>query len=1850
MEITIGETFRQLHTALKDYIEAAYHISDERLVEQRRDLLDKNGVIHQTPYIESTPRYRSNHKFEDLGLPDSILKMYASVEGSGDLPKLIHNPPYQHQAESVKQILVDQKSLMVITGTGSGKTECFLLPILGKLAREADDQPHNFLTTPGVRAMVLYPMNALVNDQLGRLRLLLGDPRITANFIDRAGRPARFARYTSRTLYPGVRTQQKDRTRLKPIERFYIDKLQQMDDPESPQHQKSADLVKELQKRGKWPAKPNLQAWYGKKGDPWYDRKTTEFLRCLTLPSDPELLTRHEVHQNAPDVLITNYSMLEYMLMRPLEKPVFDQTKHWLEANPHENFLLVMDEAHLYRGASGTEVALLIRRLRNRLGIPKERLQVVCTSASFNDATHALNFAAQLTGKDRCDFVIVEESIARVPNSSMGNKTDAQQLANINLNAFYEATNEHDRLSYVDHFLNYRNVSEPRRLERSLFDALDSYGPMSKLIDITMKEAKPIDSLGSLIFDGVDQELANLAVTNLIALGSTAKKNPNAPSLLPCRVHAFFRGLAGLWACMDQDCAQVPVEQRGGPTGRIFSQPRERCECGARVLELYTCRNCGTAYGRAYTNDLQDPHFLWPEKGSAFRTSSGSVVELQPIDLLLEHPIFEDDVRPAVFDLVTSRLDPNNHGTRVRQVFRKIFDYGQSQDQSAATKRLGEFRPCAVCGEDGIFGRSSVQDHETKGDQPFQALITRQVQVQPPRAIEETPLAPLRGRKVLVFSDSRQTAARLSPNLQNYSTQDALRPLIVFGFKHLMSFGLLASRVSLQDLYLAVLIAAHLIGVRLRPELRDQESLRAEHLVATVHQKYGLNDKDKLLDLMLELRPQSPPESLLRSITRSIVDKNTGLEALALGSIIEQPKLTSTLGDLPDLQSIACSENEKISLVRTWLHYWLNNGFWLSRMPSGWSNREVKTHSGSFRAMENYLRDPQAKADFRKYWLPSLNEMFTERVSNNQYRLLGECLSLDVGGEWAYCRSCRTVQRSSPVLTRCVQCKHGVAEPFDPDNDQVFLARKGYYRNATIRVMKDTKNTPMALIAAEHTAQLNTAQIDEVFSKAEEHELLFQDVNLGPDEKGHEQAAIDVLSCTTTMEVGIDIGSLSGVSLRNMPPARSNYQQRAGRAGRRGNSLATVTTYASADSSHDDHYFTHPDQLIRGNVADPILALDNLDIVQRHVRAFVLQKYHQARLPAMDGDIQSRLFEVLGTVADFQRSNTLLNREDLSSWIVSNEDGLRSELVDWLPSELSAQSKKLLLDGIAEDTLQAIDVAIQTDESEESTESDEDALTPNKRSNESEEGLEIQEEQGDVQSKRQLKSEFLLDRLLYKGILPRYAFPTDVATFHVFDRAESTDFRRPKFKYSPSQGLNVALTQYAPGKEVWIANKLWTSGAIYSSITGERFHAWESRRVYYECNICGHAETMSVGQATLGERQDCVACGSSDTLGPARIWLRPPGFAHPIYIDEGTSPDDQPTRSYATPAKLTLRTPDADASWTNISNHVRVHYTRSHLLVTNRGPRDEGYSYCTKCGRIEPGVLVNGELTSTHEKPFPDNESICQGGGTTTGLVLGTDFISDILLVSLRVEHPLRLVPGTLATNTALRTICEAVKKATCEILELEIGEIQAEYRPALSRDGRQGLEAEIFIYDTLSGGAGFARQIAEQALTIFEVALELLEECPDDCDKSCYRCLRNYQNRFQHDLIDRHVGKTLLRFLLDESITDVGPRRLVESTDVLFEDILRNDQSGLNILRNHQLSFPATGQITAPIFIENDSGDGLFVAIHGPLTPSYLPKTTLGFDTNDLPKGVLHLVDELTVQRNLPEATTNVLSRFESN
>jgi ATP-dependent helicase YprA (DUF1998 family) len=481
-------------------------------------------------------------------------------------------------------------------------------------------------------------MNALVNDQLGRLRVLFGDNNVARWFTDKGGRPMKFARYTGRTLYPGSRKEdtKKHWTRLKePLE--FFTKLE--DRAASDADVKR--LIGELRRRGKWPAKPptspdcedGMSAWLGKGA--W--KRGDEWVRTVERPEDPELFLRHEAQEGVPDLLVTNYSMLEYMLLRPIERDIFRVTAEYYADHPGERLILILDEAHLYRGAQGTEVAMLIRRLRNRLALRPEQLQVICTSASFSDPSAAKKFAADLAGKPPEGFEVLRGTKRASHPSGPGDRRVAETLAGVDLRRVYEG----DLAARLDAVMPILQLADDQASSESLLDeasaspdgdplgralhrALKQFPVTGRLVNLTsgavadedperdsagVGPAQEIGELASRLFPEVEADLARVATNALAELTSMAKPDSKQAPLLAARAHAFFRGLPGLWACSDPQCSHVSDYQRERwdtlpPTGALYAQPRRTCECGARVFEVYTCRSCGCAYFKAYSVDF----------------------------------------------------------------------------------------------------------------------------------------------------------------------------------------------------------------------------------------------------------------------------------------------------------------------------------------------------------------------------------------------------------------------------------------------------------------------------------------------------------------------------------------------------------------------------------------------------------------------------------------------------------------------------------------------------------------------------------------------------------------------------------------------------------------------------------------------------------------------------------------------------------------------------------------------------------------------------------------------------------------------------------------------------------------------------------------------------------------------------------------------------------------------------------------------------------------------------------------------------------------------------------------------
>ncbi|MGH6650786.1 MAG: DEAD/DEAH box helicase [Sphingopyxis sp.] len=1836
----------RLHGALSAYIEATYHISHPALVDLRRAILDESGTISQRAFIESTPIYKGDRKFADLAIPAPSAELMTHL-GTKEGGRLLFDPPYPHQADALEiACRVDGRSLLATTGTGSGKTETFLLPILMKLAAEAAEKPTQFAER-AVRAIILYPMNALVNDQLGRLRTLFGAEPVRRWFTERGGRPAKFARYTGRSLYPGLRSQARNQSRLTSLN-FYRDL-----ERDAQTNSDSEALIKELRDRGRWPSKPSepgaengMTGWLGS-GKRWLDANGN-FQRAIERPEDAELLLRHEVQDQAPDLLITNYSMLEYMLLRPIERPIFEEARAFFARHPDEKLLFVLDEAHLYRGASGTEVALLIRRLRNRLGLSPDRFQVIATSASFSDGEAAQRFIGGLVGRDvdtievlrgkkhprtpsgQGDTALAEALAACRPQilrdarakerieallPLLAHRVDALAASHIALRSTRAMKGEarllgltpglafvEERVELVGRetlskgeYLALVEIDAPGGvragriegppdfaltesetevladpLQRLVYTALDKLPVTGRLVNLTggaicdfdPETRDPIapialDDLGAKLFAGdLDLDLRQRATDALLELASYAKAEVDGQPLLAARVHSLFRGLPGLWACADTACTELPPGSPEGPTGALYPQSNRECRCGARAFELHTCRDCGVAYFRGYALNPSSPDFLWAEDVGDIEDVDGIV---RPVHILLQDPGYNADSYCVAdyLDPATGRV--GSQSPDARQIW---------LPRPAKGVEPGQFEKCPHCEGRG----TQIMDHQTKGDEPFQELISAQLLDQPARPEAKSPL---QGRKSLIFSDGRQAASRLSGKLKDYSLQDSIRPLLLAGLK------LLEDRfdkpIPLGHAYPAILFACAHHGVNFRLPGAEHGEFARDLARVERFLRDGGNHAD-YIDLAATLN-QTRSKSVRAPLARVIANRHTGLLPLALAApsallTENQRKRLQTLSPPPG--DVGSDAERREALLELWVTLALASGsVLLEGTPSEWIDSKdgpsfSRTNGRFTGVLEECFGQKWHRQEFgskagQDSWARFLTDTFAQNHNAEGFFLSAAKLRLrsEADVSWRRCGHCTLAQPESTILgLACVKCGEDTA-PLDPRADTVFRTRKYLYRKLVERLEADG-SVPYPFVAEEHTAQLNDAGQDQAFSRAEWYELRFQDLDV-PGPRGERAGAVDILSCTTTMEVGIDIGSLTAVALRNVPPGRANYQQRAGRAGRRGSSLSTVLTFAGSDS-HDQRFFANPAAMVGGPVPDPVLNLENQQITKRHAFALMLSLFQQERIGVPPPDANARasnIFESLGTLPEFRRPDPAgFTFSGLQQWLKDKSDAVDMALRDVIPDKAIEGEKDAYFASLPSALLAALKRAgAGTDEKELIEVTAEIAVeegpvfdlgvddfgadSDHFDGGDCEDGGGALEAAPETNPEAPLKPLNLLDQLFASAVLPRYAFPTDVVSFTVFD--ESSTPYRADVAYSPQAGLSQALSQYAPGREVWVDGQKFRSMAIYSPFHKDRVNAYRRHRLYYECGRCGHAKLEDNDGVNhfRGKTEDCPACKMKAGMGPAERWVVPVGFAHP-YDDPRELPGDEtplPTRT--TRAKLTAPHFNADHKLGELKQESGAGFTawasKEELVVTNLGVRkqgqaDTGFYYCPVCGRTEPTGWPGGQLVpgKSHRRPYPNHgkhPEFCDGGRRP--IVLGHQFLTDIALFSFQLGPELHIPAGSTAGRIVLTTIAEALSIAAANKLDVDAADIGGGHRAALNEAGARGSEVEIFLYDNAPGGAGFVQSAAADPVALLRDALALLEGCK--CQSSCYECLRSHKNRWDHADLDRHLGASFLKHVLDD-------------------------------------------------------------------------------------------------------------------
>ena len=1719
-------TAEALKESLCVYLETSYRIAHPALARERAALIRTDQTIAQEPFVETTPRYQAGAWLRDINdqrVPVQLAELAKFGLPTDDFPL------YKHQEESLRKAVIAGKNLIVASGTGSGKTECFYLPLLADLLREAVKEWKTPLHGPeagrivggsnprwehsrrhetrpaAIRALVLYPMNALVNDQLRRLRKLLASDNSLA-YQEKAlqGNRLYFGRYTSYTQVAGPWTAQSKRDKW----RGYIAGVEATWN----------ELDAYLRGSGGWPRSEGA-----------------------------EMLCRWDMQQAPPDILITNYSMLEYMMVRPIEARMFDTTREWLSASPEHQLTLVLDEAHTYTGARGTEVAYLLRRFLQRVGATPTQVRCIATSASLGNTPASLEaarrFAANLFDADPDSFEIIQAS-RDMPAAPQSKAAEAHELAAFArfqdelTNAPTDEDVEATMARAADGLLADLDLPDSRGdASQRLHDALRDN---PRLLDLRYQTAggtsrSLTDAATRVWGDLGDFGGRSQATAGLLAAGSYARPQgltrTDVPPLLPSRMHLMFRVLPGLWGCIDPDCTAVKpaAGDPPRPCGKIYSEPRIWCECGARTLEMFVCRVCGMLFLGGVPEGGVGGARLWPYADDL----EGSMRDYDNYHVFaVENP---DEGAHA-------GARPSGWGTERRSV-------GTTQQVSQAEEDAGHRARTVWVGKNGIGQRPKdcprcctpsvrapvIGALRTSGPQSLSSLVEEAFRRQPPRRSEKTaasihepapvvprrlawgrnttenmevPVAavvppvdsPNRGRKALIFSDGRQDAAILAANLQINHSRDLFRQILM---RVLQAKS--GGPIPMDILRTEVFNDALRRGIDPTMDETDGGFFRKWAVDAGIARR----DAQAILNVY---------------IRKEIADRQLGIEALALARWV--PQLPEHLDLPPPLGSLASKEtlsllNETVRLLagsNVILPPDLKPASWPTDLMDGYLAGVIVR--GSIKAPYSFRFEIGDRTDNRlSRYLNAVAQEIGYQGDDGLKELVEhvwELLTDPSGPQFVVSTGHNSPTFGIPIekfalaalpdsVSRCPACGYVSAEAVrgiclrcQGVCEQVPLIvaqtdRVNYYRRLVERAQKVGDADPFPLSVAEHTAQISG-------DKAAQRERWFQDRFLPNSGFGETPLddRVDILSVTTTMEMGIDIGDLTTVGLHNTPPTVANYQQRAGRAGRRSDGVATVFTFAR-DRSHDQYYYRRVADIVTGAVRVPRLHLENKTIALRHIHALVLQVFFH-RLAAVNGDSGSTsdLFASFGKVREFV------------SGTPNRLDRLRHELAANHPfrQEVSLAAKRIggpNFSGVVDTWLDEM---------------------PNKIA--------------DVLSVASPFAE-LLETLLTRGLLPRYAFPVDLIALWTqepdrWSQDEQVD-----------RDLQIALSEYAPGAEVIIDKYQYKSVGLYAPF--ERNPQYQPTHWYYQCQKC---KTVAVADYNSGPPVDpCGVCNepvphqAGMGKGPQAA-IRPKGFRTEWGKKERFRGGDRERNGYASNAQL-FAGPTADKGESRCSNRLWTYYRSGDLYMVNRGAKGEGFFLCTKCG---------AHLNTPDDPHYDEKQRRCNGGpphrpgarpvtaGSESGETLDSrrsamkslllhGFESDLVLLAARFPPELTASIEHVAGRAAHQSLGAALVQAAAIHLQVDPNELAVGARawkdPADNR--RQG---EVYVYDTLPNGAGYARDIDEELEIVLGKARDWCRECPANCESACYRCLLDYSNQREHALLDRRLAAELLDYLLD--------------------------------------------------------------------------------------------------------------------
>lgn len=1632
----------ELKKTIVDYIETEYFGKTPELRQRCDDDLRFSNTLFQEPYFEATPSYEIAEG--GLGFADIPSAAKDFLLSMADVGRGVFRQSYSHQIDALESYWRG-KDVLVSTGTGSGKTECFMWPLVSKMAREAETSAESWRDR-AVRALVLYPMNALVSDQLGRLRRILGGTPESFNEVWKGrGRRPQFGMYTGRTPYPGEKQSDKrDNEYAHTIEQDLINI--------------SDDDKAKLVEHGRYPEKADLAGF-------------VSVIRCHESgwsPNDAELLTRFEMQSHAPDILVTNYSMLQYMLIRSIESGIWAATKSWLERNPDEKMLVIIDEAHMYKGAAGGEVALLLRRLMHKVGVSPERFQFILTSASIpEDDCSTLAFYTDMTGKPAADLEIIR---GKTTNTFGGDaiEVDASKVTEVSLEALLAGGAS--MVDQVDAFgaatgLGYRAFEDEDGARAWIAATLPKLAPFRRMNECVRSGCSTLDEIASIAFPGEEGAVeATDVLLNIAALG----KRHDGSVLLPVRMHMFVRGVQELTTCCNPSCPDG--EDDGLQLGKVrVNKPVGRCSCGAKTYELKTDRNCGAVFLSGYASDIDGDFYFWNEEPDPIESFSEIVL------YVLREGESTEGLETGWLDSLTGKVHRDDSHEGDEGFLHVAFCIRDEDDQDGHQPSK-----CPKCN-----GKLTLASFTTRGNEPFYNVVARQFELQQgSKDPEELKANPNAGKKVVLFSDSRQGAARIAKDLTDASDKNLTYKILVIAAHELQEWAKdTGGRPTLKRLYPAFLKVLHdrKVSVFSGASKKIVEDRIADLEDDFDDYEYSAEDAG------------TPPETYMEYMLSSLCDRYRSLSDSTVAWLKPTDKAWRDARKILSKAGMEMTQQEFEALFYAWSSYAL------VRLTALDPDIPPKVRMRVLYAGSQYGLLPDDPFKGQKRGRGSLVDILKSRYSEDDVKAISETLVkfierpssgeseyrfispskvtlyVDSYADWMRCPRCGRVAPYS-LWGKCPHCKQGDMKSMNGDYKGV-----AFWRDPLVRAIEGNDEVLRTRInTEEHTAQLSHKdQEGDTWSTTEEYEMRFQDIFVGENRN-----PVDILSCTTTMEVGIDIGSLTAVGLRNIPPMRENYQQRVGRAGRRGSAVSTIVTYVDTHP-FDNAYFKDPSKIVRGSLREPRIVVANKKLVRRHLATIFFTRFGEEQ-----GDSVERM-----PIDEFFDKRYACFKSVLAGFTLDDRE--RRTLI---PSsvEMSLESVKSTIGE------EVVSIAAEYRERPEAF----------------------------LATGGGYKS--LLDCLLEEAVLPTYSFPRNVVGFEVEDRSKGN-----KLLQKPERPLDVAISEYAPGREIVIDKKMYISGGIYthsakySKLKENRENPakayFDSSDYHKEIYFCENPACGWFGlKDSLGKDGSCPFCGSHDLTRSE--FLKPWGFA-PHNGGEADLAYDTSKSSYAElPSYSAI--PDDKMSPSGYPHILCANRHDCSLIVVNRGPRHDGFDVCRRCGAAYPAAEREREakrILPPFAKDAKGNFARCQHDFVES-MVLGSIFNTDLVIFEMKLDST---EVCTDYENPWLKkaylSLAEAFRLAAVEILDIDFGELCVGSR---RRFAGKTAYVDIYLFDSLSSGAGYSSLLASNR-TIKDIvnrARRILFDC--DCECSCLSCLRHYRNKINHASLNRFAALDLLNYV----------------------------------------------------------------------------------------------------------------------